>query len=813
MRTTNDTNRLNLKFTLFFVFIIALLIITQIVTTTMQLKNMVQTVCNSVVIPVAHRAAAMVDGDDFERLCQTLDETDPFYEETRKKLLALKEESGCAYLYTMDRIKDPTPFLVPHGIADLWSVKKERYIYRFIIDGSAPPGHKEFSPLGIAEDVSQYNQKMLLIWDNQMPQIAVLVTQKWGSLISAWIPISNSAGDMVGIIGVDFDALEFFSLRYFQIFGIVAVVLLCIVMGVMLFVSLFRSLSQQNAELQRSKTMADISARSIASLLDEVQRQNHVLLELKQEADAATEAKSSFLASTSHEIRTPMNAVIGMSELALRETDAARKDEFVREIKQAGHNLLSIINDILDFSKIESGKLDIAEHEYALSSLLGDCTGIIRTQMGEKGLRFVTDFAPSLPNKLRGDESRVRQVTLNLLTNAVKYTPSGTVTLRVRGEHLAEGRIDLRISVSDTGIGIRQEDMSKLFGEFNRLDGVKNRGIEGTGLGLAISQRLCLLMDGDIAAESEYGKGSTFSVRIPQTVIDSSPFVIDERSPSDISFAHRFTAPDVRVLVVDDLPTNLTVAAGLIAPYRIATDTVLSGEEALRLVKAEPGYDIVFLDHMMPGMDGIEAASRIRRLEGDGFRMPTLIALTANAVSGMKEMFLENGFDDYLSKPIDVARLDDIFVRWIPAERRLKKGEALPERQKEVPPSSGIAAIPGVDVSKGIMFTGGTEAGYLEVLGMFGKDAEERVGVLRDFLSAPDSPEGIAGFTKQAHALKSALAVVGAAEYSAEAARLEAAGKVGDSAAIRRDLPAFIERLAALAQAIRDATRETADGP
>jgi signal transduction histidine kinase/FixJ family two-component response regulator/HPt (histidine-containing phosphotransfer) domain-containing protein len=795
MRGTSNANRLKLNFILFFVLIMTTLFTVVVITTIQQLGDATNLVCNSVAIPIAERAAAMVDGDNFEQLCRTLDATDPFYEETRLKLLALKEESGCTYLYTMDRSAN------------------NKSVYRFIIDGSAPPGDPGFAYLGSEEDVSKYDRRLLRIWETQIPQFAVGSIAQWGSLMVAWVPLFNSNGKPVGIIGVDFQADRYLYVQYLRLFALIGMALLATVLSVALFISIYKSLTRQNQELMDAKTKTDIAARSIASLFDEVDKQNLILLELKHQADAASEAKSSFIASTSHEIRTPMNAVLGMSELALRETNVAQKDEYVREIKQAGHNLLSIINDILDFSKIESGKLDIVDHEYALSSLLGDCTSIIRPRLGEKGLRFVTDFDHDLPNRLWGDEARVRQVTLNLLSNAAKYTPRGTVTFGVSGQKLPDERIDLFIRVSDTGIGIKPEDLPKLFGEFNRFDGAKNRGIEGTGLGLVISRNLCLLMGGDITVESEYGTGSTFTVHIPQTVIDPSPFSIEERRHSDILFAARFAAPDARVLVVDDLSTNLTVASGLITPYQIEIDTALSGEEALRLMKDEQ-YDIVLMDHMMPGMDGIETAARIRALEGEKYKNTPIVALTANAVSGMKEMFLREGFNDYLSKPVDVIKLDEILTRWIPEEKQQKRAAAPDkppaETPAETPAAAGITAIPGVDAAKGILFTGGTEEGYREVLEVFGQDAEERVVSLRDFLDAPVSAEKLSAerlsaFTTQIHALKGALAIVGAAEASAEAARLEAAGKGGDSDAVRQGLPPFIERLSALTKAIKEA--------
>ncbi|MDR2175328.1 MAG: response regulator [Synergistaceae bacterium] len=618
--------------------------------------------------------------------------------------------------------------------------------------------------------------------------------------------------------GCDFDAGAVRDRLYGMAARQTAFALTFIAAGGVTFVFLFRDITRQNQEILNSKMKAELAAQSNTLLLEEANKQNQILLELKKRADAASEAKSSFLANTSHEIRTPMNAIIGMSELALREANGPQKDEYVRAIRHAGQSLLSIINDILDFSKIESGKLDIASREYALSSLLNDCVSIIRTRLGEKNLRFVTEFDPDLPNKVLGDEARVRQVALNLLGNAVKFTSAGTVTFSVCGKKLPDSRIALVLEVADTGIGIKPEDLPTLFDKFTRFDIAKNRGAEGTGLGLVISRDLCRLMGGDITVESKYGEGSVFTAVIPQIVTDASPFTLQKRS--EASFSSRFETRNTRILVVDDLPTNLTVVTGLLAPYQMKIDTALSGEDAVRQVKARR-YDLVLMDHMMPGMDGVEAAARIRareREENEENPVP-IVALTANAVSGMREMFLGKGFDDFLPKPIDVSKLDEIIAKWIPKEKQIKengKQEQEEEQEKEKEkaesgpePSPQGFVIPNVDAGRGVALCGGTLEAYREVLSAFLKDAEEQLDLLR----TPPEETGLSLFTIRVHALKSAAASVGAAKIAAEAARLEAAGKTGELAFIRDALPAFAEQLAELAEAIRVALTAAQDSP
>jgi signal transduction histidine kinase/CheY-like chemotaxis protein len=533
------------------------------------------------------------------------------------------------------------------------------------------------------------------------------------------------------------------------------------------------------------------------AMVREIEKQNRRLEELNRVAKAATEAKSQFLANMSHEIRTPMNAIIGMSELILREDDPASMRVHAADVKQAGSNLLSIINNILDFSKIESGKLDLVEADYYLGSLLNDCINIITPRLSEKPVAFVTDFARNLPTKLFGDKVRVRQVLLNLLSNAAKYTREGTITFRARLIPENE-KTFFFFEIIDTGIGIKPEDMGNLFGEFSQLDAHTNSGIEGTGLGLAIARNLCQLMGGNITVKSEYGRGSAFAAVIPQKVADPSPLAFDERSAAGKDTAEvRFTAPEARLLIVDDIQANLDVVCGLLAPYEMTIDTCAGGEEAVGKVK-ETAYDLIFMDHMMPGMDGIEATGAIRAM---GLKDVPVIALTANAIVGMKDMFLSKGFNDYISKPIVIAKLDEIITRWLPDEKRIKAGAGI---KRETFSGETALTIPGADVKQGIAMTGGTERGYRKVLAQFRKDAQERLALLQE----PPDPEALPLFVTQAHAIKSAAGTIGAAELSAEAAALEAAGKgalagsAADMAAITEKLPQFYERLSALIEAI-----------
>lgn len=636
----------------------------------------------------------------------------------------------------------------------------------------------------------------------------------------------------------------------------------------------------------------------IANVLSEIAFTKHELYLKNLELEKASHMKSDFLANMSHEIRTPMNAVIGMAEMALREDISPSAKNYISQIKSSGQALLTIINDILDFSKIESGKMDINETDYEPMSLINDVVNIIMTRIGNKKLELTLDVNPDLPHELHGDNIRVKQIIVNLANNAVKFTDSGNVHLKIDFKQTKEDQIILKAEIADTGAGIKKQDMAKLFQSFQQVDSKRNRNIEGTGLGLAICKQLLSLMDGEIQVNSVYGEGSTFSFSLPQKIVNKTPSIerrtekmtaaglVDNKyiakemetdilrfgveyfrieSEEELSILEEkgarylfveqplftdtvynfienhpditgvvlvnfratrtynlpntrvikkplytlslasifhgediytefsqmeaddfdFTAPDAEILVVDDNAINLTVVEGLLAPLDMKIETALSGKEAVAKIMGKR-YDIIFMDHMMPEMDGIETTRVVRRMLGENGEVP-IIALTANAVDGSKDIFISEGMDDFVPKPIELRVIISKLKTWLPKEKLIRKtSDENTHKSVELKPQ---ISIPGLDVPAAMRLLGGEKL-FWSVLKEYYRVLERKHALIQKY----EQEEKWKEYTIEVHTLKSSSRQIGAHELASIAEHMEAAGNAQDAKLIHETTPEMLKK-------------------
>ena len=530
------------------------------------------------------------------------------------------------------------------------------------------------------------------------------------------------------------------------------------------------------------------------------------MVEAKERAENADKAKSSFLASMSHEIRTPINAVLGMNEMILRETRDQSILEYASNIQTAGRTLLSLINSILDFSKIEEGKMEIIPVEYDTASVINNLVVSISERAKNKNLELKVDFDKELPVSMVGDDIRISQVILNLLTNAVKYTEKGSVCFSIRGVKRNDGEITLRVSVKDTGIGIREKDLPKLFESFERLDEVRNHNIEGTGLGISIVTKLLKMMGSSLKVDSVYGEGSDFSFEIVQKIADEMPIGehIWHVDTSHSAATETLRAEGSRILVVDDNEMNLKVAKNLLKLFGIVPDLVDSGFEAVARLRSGNHYHLILLDHMMPKMDGIETL-KMMRSEGLLKDNTPVIALTANAINGAKEQYLEAGFDDYLSKPIEVAKLEHQLIKFLPKELCSYK-EAEEETGGQETDSISRLAAAGFDTAAGLGFASDDSEFYQELLTDFACGKERSLPVIRSDYEQEDW----ADYQIRVHALKSTARQVGANELSELALAQELAAKDRNVEAIKAGAEKLLEQYGNTCDLIRKCLQITA---
>ena len=532
-------------------------------------------------------------------------------------------------------------------------------------------------------------------------------------------------------------------------------------------------------------------------------KEREELIGISEKATAANEAKSAFLSNMSHEIRTPINAILGMNEMVLREAEDQNILEYSDNIRKAGNNLLGLVNNILDFSKIEAGKMEIVPGEYKLSAMLGDLVTMIQARSEAKELKMITEFDKGIPNCLFGDETRIKQIATNILTNAVKYTREGSVTLKVSFDKIPNDydAIMLKISVKDTGIGIKQEDIAKLFMKFERIEEDRNKNIEGTGLGMSIAQSLLNMMGSSLEVESVYGEGSTFGFSVRQEVTEWKPMgnfkeankrELDERE----KYTEKFTAPDAHVLVVDDMPMNILVFTSLLSQTDVQIDTAGGGEEGVALSKQKK-YDMIFLDHMMPNKDGIETLHDIRGdLNNPNVKTPT-ICLTANAITGAREKYLEAGFDDYLTKPIEAVKLEEMMYNYLPKD---KIQAASGDKKSKTDPKADelpdfVFSIAEIDAATGVSWCGNEQL-YLEALKTYADSTPKLIYDAKRYWLAGDTKNTVI----MIHNIKSASRTIGAEWIRHMAQELETAGGIGDFTTIRFKLPELLDRCKALCE-------------
>ncbi|MDR3211421.1 MAG: PAS domain-containing protein [Planctomycetota bacterium] len=528
-----------------------------------------------------------------------------------------------------------------------------------------------------------------------------------------------------------------------------------------------------------------------------------------EEAKASTIAKSDFLATISHEIRTPLNAILGFTELELQKKLPADTSVNLEKVYLAGVSLLGLINDILDVSKIEAGKFVLQEEAYYFPDMLSEEISINMVRMASKSVSFSLEVEENLPERLYGDVKRVKQIVRNLLSNAFKFTIQGSVTLRATCEQ-RDDTAWITFAVSDTGIGIRPEDMGKLFQDYSQIDAHANRHTGGTGLGLSICKSLAGMMGGTIEVESEYGKGSRFTCVICQKIVDASPIgpeVVRRMKDSQIIMAKRddtrvapVIMPEGEVLVVDDVITNQEVAKGMLARYGLTVHCVSDGREAVMAVRDEAKrYDMIFMDHMMPEMDGMEAVRHIRREIGSEYAETVpIVMMTANVVAGRREMFLRNGADDVLAKPLSRDLLDAVMRTWMPKRKQVEK--PLEENGEETTEKADLE-IPGVDVRAWLAGSGGTIRFYMGVLETFCRHAEEKAEEIRVAAATGDTLR----YAALVHGLKGAARGINADTFAALAEKMERAGENADMSAIHGETELFLADMHALVGDIRAA--------
>ncbi len=559
------------------------------------------------------------------------------------------------------------------------------------------------------------------------------------------------------------------------------------------------SINEQHYE-SHSKHIVDENGRiqgCVILILDMTDIKAYIkeIKRVRHQAENASIAKSEFLANMSHEIRTPMNAIIGLNDIIMEECADTEIYAHAKDVQSAAKNLLTLINDILDLSKVEAGKMELINVNYYIKVMADEIIGMMDMAASQRGLVLKYECDETIPCRYHGDDGRIKQILINILSNAIKFTKKGYVRAYITGKPGKKANEELlTFCVEDTGCGIREEDLEKIFEDFRQVDSKRNRSVEGTGLGLAIVKHLVELMNGSINVESTYGKGTTVTITIPQKIVDKrSVSEMPEIPQMEQKFTDMFTAPGVKVLIVDDNVINRKVARSFLKSYSFDLAEAESGPEAIELVHGTR-YDIIFMDHMMPGMDGIEAAEIIRRDCGENGIAPVIIALTANAMEGMREHFLNHGFQDFISKPLDRKELNQLLIRWIPEKYRQAEGWT----EESTPFNPEIFQIDGVDMDAAMQYYSGDEEGFVDLLDLYCIDGKRKINLLRELVDSD-----ILRYQIEAHGLKSASAHIGAMNVSDMAREQENAAAQGDRELISEKFPLLLAEYETLMTNIR----------
>ena len=715
---------------------------------TNQSKSSMKTLINYRMLDIANTAADMLNGDELKNL-KAADKDTARYKRVHNTLSFFRDNIELNYIYCIQIVGEKS--------------------FAFSVDPTIKDPGEFGSPVVYTDALYQASLGKAAV-------DAEPYSDEWGKFYSAYSPVFDSEGRVAGIVAVDFSAEWYDAQIARQVHSTVGCIAVSLFLSILLMLFVTKKLRQR------------------------VQEVTEDLRQAVDEAEIANKAKSQFLSSMSHEIRTPMNAILNMNEIILRESNDKNIASYSENIRLAGYTLLKIINDILDFSKIKAGKVEIIPVDYDLSSLINDLINVTHIRAEEKGLALTLDFDENLPKILRGDEVRIKQAIANILTNAIKYTEKGSVTFSIKFRRVEDepDSVILLVQIKDTGIGIKPEDMKKLFQEFERIEEDRNHYVEGTGLGMAITKNLLDLMGSNLKVESVYDLGTKCSFELKQKVIDWSPLgnyktAYQKNLKSQKKYRENFSAPKAHVLVVDDNEMNLIVFKNLLKRTKMQIDAAGSGDEGLALTQINK-YDVIFLDHMMPEKDGIETLRELKAQTKNLNQNTLTICLTANAISGAREKYIAEGFDDYLTKPINPDQLEEMLLKYLPSEKIEKpdeignreegigirdKGKGIREKGIGDRDNKSLTTVhypltANINVEVGLQYSAGLEDVYKNILETFRRLKEEKKNALQTAFESEDWKN----YTIFVHALKSTSLQIGGEKLSAAAKELEMSGKV-----------------------------------